>query len=80
MYVCVCKGVTDTQITDAVANGVDSLRGLRLQLGVGSQCGRCTNCACDLLNQAGVNAAPTMETGSFGGCAVVAYAAPAQDL
>ncbi len=41
MYVCLCKGITDTQIREAVRNGASSLREVRSQLGVASQCGKC---------------------------------------
>ena len=41
MYVCLCKGITDTQIKDAVCGGAASLRQVRKQLGVMSQCGKC---------------------------------------
>lgn len=41
MYVCICKGITDSQITDAVADGATNLRQVRKALGVASQCGKC---------------------------------------
>jgi bacterioferritin-associated ferredoxin len=41
MYVCICKGITDTQIRAAVQDGASSLRELRNTLGVASQCGKC---------------------------------------
>ena len=41
MYVCLCKGITDTQIRAAVADGASSLRDVRNSLGVASQCGKC---------------------------------------
>ncbi len=41
MYVCVCKGITDTQIRAAVEDGANSLRDVRNTLGVASQCGKC---------------------------------------
>ncbi len=41
MYVCICKGITDSQIRDAVCDGADSLRQVRKQLGAASQCGKC---------------------------------------
>lgn len=42
MYVCVCKGITDHQIKDAVYQGATSVGRLRKALGVASQCGKCT--------------------------------------
>jgi len=41
MYVCLCKGITDTQIRAAVQDGANSLRDVRNSLGVASQCGKC---------------------------------------
>lgn len=41
MYICVCKGVTDRQIRQALKSGCHSLRDLRDHLGVASQCGKC---------------------------------------
>ena len=41
MYVCLCKGVTDCQIREAVCEGACSMRELRKCLGVATQCGRC---------------------------------------
>lgn len=43
MYVCLCKGITDSQIKDAIYNGATSVNQLRKQLGVASQCGKCTS-------------------------------------
>lgn len=41
MYVCICKGITDSQIRAAVEDGASSLRDVRNTLGVASQCGKC---------------------------------------
>jgi bacterioferritin-associated ferredoxin len=41
MYICLCKGITDSQIRSAVENGAQSLREVRDRLGVMSQCGKC---------------------------------------
>ncbi|PKM04894.1 MAG: hypothetical protein CVV16_03135 [Gammaproteobacteria bacterium HGW-Gammaproteobacteria-6] len=43
MYVCLCKGVTDKQIRNAVAEGASSLRDLRQALDVATQCGKCAS-------------------------------------
>ncbi len=51
MYVCVCKAVTDKTIKQKVAEGLCSMRELKQCLGVGSQCGKCTSSAQDLLNR-----------------------------
>lgn len=40
MYVCLCKGITDSQIRSAAENGA-SIREIRDQLGVMTECGKC---------------------------------------
>lgn len=53
MYVCLCKGVNDKTIHQAVSSGeVSSMRDLRQQYGVASQCGCCKECAKTVLNEA----------------------------
>ncbi len=41
MYICLCKGITDTQIKESVTNGATSIRQVRRELGVASQCCKC---------------------------------------
>ena len=41
MYVCLCRGVTDNHIRDAIYEGCCSYREVRENLGVGTQCGKC---------------------------------------
>lgn len=50
MYVCICNGITDKQIRNAVAGGATSLQLLRDELGVASQCGSCTEQALSFLD------------------------------
>lgn len=45
MYVCLCKGVTDHAIQDAVSAGAQSLRDVSRELGVARQCGKCASLA-----------------------------------
>lgn len=52
MYVCLCHGVTETQIEAAVANGARCMGDLRKSLNVTSTCGRCASCARNCLRQA----------------------------
>ncbi len=49
MYVCICKGITDTQIRAAVEDGASSLRDVHSALGVASQCGKCGIIARDIV-------------------------------
>lgn len=41
MYVCLCRGITDQDIKDALADGANSYRDIREQLDLGTCCGRC---------------------------------------
>ena len=41
MYICVCKGVTDQAIRQAVLQGAERMRDLKASLGVTEQCGIC---------------------------------------
>ena len=41
MYVCLCQGVTDHQIREAIYEGCCSYRDVRVATGVGTQCGKC---------------------------------------
>jgi bacterioferritin-associated ferredoxin len=52
MYVCLCKGITDSNIRDAVAGGLTNYRELRLALGLSSQCGRCAVHAREVFREA----------------------------
>jgi bacterioferritin-associated ferredoxin len=52
MIVCVCRRVSDQQIRQAVAEGAVSLECLQFDLGVATQCGRCADCACKVLDDA----------------------------
>jgi bacterioferritin-associated ferredoxin len=46
MYVCLCLGITDKTIKQAVLeDGVGNMRQLRKMLGAGSQCGKCVQMA-----------------------------------
>jgi bacterioferritin-associated ferredoxin len=45
MYVCLCQGVTDGQIRDAILEGCCSYRDVRQTLGVASKCGKCATVA-----------------------------------
>lgn len=45
MYVCLCKGITDRDITQSVRDGACSFGEVRDQLGVSTQCGKCARLA-----------------------------------
>lgn len=51
MYVCMCFGVTDKAIKQAVEeNGVGNLRELRQTLELGTQCGKCVQMAQQIID------------------------------
>lgn len=56
MYVCICNQVSDREIHGAVRLGVTTLDELADTLGVGTCCGRCRECAQNVL-QDGIAAA-----------------------
>jgi len=46
MFVCLCHGITDKAIKQAVLeDGVGNMRQLKQKLGVGTQCGKCIQMA-----------------------------------
>lgn len=51
MYVCMCEGITDSQIKKAASNGCTSMRELSKTTGVGTQCGRCVRTARNILRE-----------------------------
>lgn len=52
MYVCVCQAVTERDIHQAAQSGVKTLKDLRAQLGVTTECGRCAACSMQCLRNA----------------------------
>ena len=51
MYVCLCHGVTERHIEQAVDRGATRFKDLRRELRVATECGRCARCARDTLQQ-----------------------------
>ncbi len=41
MYICICHSVTDNDIRSCVESGARSMRDLRAQLSIATQCGKC---------------------------------------
>ena len=51
MFVCLCHGITDKQIQNAVREqGVGNVRELKQLLPVGSSCGTCVQMTQDIIN------------------------------
>lgn len=60
MYICLCKGITDNQIREAIVEGgAASWRDVSKQLGVSSQCGKCAVVAKQVVDDALAEAAAT---------------------
>ncbi len=55
MYVCLCNGITDRQICRAVQEGARSIDDLKADLGVATNCARCTDCAEQLIAEVLMN-------------------------
>ncbi|MEM0909632.1 MAG: (2Fe-2S)-binding protein [Pseudomonadota bacterium] len=52
MFVCICYGITDTQIQNAVQDeGVGNMRDLKKHLSIGAQCGSCVDAARQLIDE-----------------------------
>ncbi|MGD0961963.1 MAG: (2Fe-2S)-binding protein [Methylomonas sp.] len=52
MYICLCQAVTERDIEEATLSGVRTLEGLRRELQLGTECGRCTDAARQCLKSA----------------------------
>jgi bacterioferritin-associated ferredoxin len=66
MYVCLCKGVTDKQIRNAINEGACSMRDLRESLDVANQCGKCGRDCKSLLSESALaGAASPMQSAQF---------------
>ena len=42
MYICLCNAIKQSQIEDAIDNGIITFEGLQDALGVAMNCGACT--------------------------------------
>jgi bacterioferritin-associated ferredoxin len=56
LYVCICNAVTERQVRECVREGVCSVDELFFTLGIGSGCGRCRDCAAEVLRDAAAEA------------------------
>lgn len=51
MFVCLCNGVTDSQIKNAIKNkDIATIEDLIIKLNLGTDCGECLSEGIDLLN------------------------------
>jgi len=51
LYICICNAITERQVRDCARSGANSVDQLASELGVGAGCGRCLECAHDLLRE-----------------------------
>jgi bacterioferritin-associated ferredoxin len=51
MYICICNAVTEREVRECAGNGATCLDDLTRQLGVGAECGRCRECAMEVLEE-----------------------------
>jgi bacterioferritin-associated ferredoxin len=49
LYICICNAVTEKAVRECARNGACSIDELAYELGVGAGCGRCRECASELL-------------------------------
>jgi len=52
VYICICNGVTQTDIRQAAAAGCRSVPELTMRTGCGSSCGSCLDSAAQVLREA----------------------------
>ena len=52
MYVCICNGVTDSDIRRAAEAGCRTMPELTMRTGAGSTCGSCLDMASEILEAA----------------------------
>jgi bacterioferritin-associated ferredoxin len=45
MIVCICHGINEKALRNAVEAGATTMSDLQAQTGVGTCCGKCTDCA-----------------------------------
>lgn len=51
MYVCICNGYRDSEISDVARGGVRCARRAYFELGSGPRCGQCLEMAQDLIDE-----------------------------
>ncbi len=51
MYICLCHGITNSQVETAIEQGAQTLKQLSSELKIGSQCGKCCQSTKQVLNK-----------------------------
>ena len=52
MIVCICHGINEKAIHQAMADGACTMSDLACMTGIATCCGKCADCACNVLNEA----------------------------
>jgi len=52
VYICICNAVTQRQVEQSAREGARSVEELTAMLGVAAGCGRCRECAAEMLHDA----------------------------
>lgn len=51
MYICICNAITEREVRECAGSGACSVDDLASRLGLGAGCGRCRECAADMLKE-----------------------------
>ena len=51
MYICICNAITEKAVRECARQGACSVDQLASELGVGAGCGRCRDCANEVLRE-----------------------------
>ena len=60
MYICICNAITEKAVRECARQGARSVDQLASELGVGAGCGRCRDCANEVLREVQANQALTV--------------------
>ncbi|QBY04132.1 hypothetical protein E2K93_06920 [Thalassotalea sp. HSM 43] len=55
MFVCICHQITESDLANAVEQGANTMKEIREQLNVASQCGKCVQFAKQVLEEHNCN-------------------------
>lgn len=63
MFICICNGVTESQVRRAIEEGACTVHDLRARLGVATGCGCCAEFAAGLIPQTQASASSELQPG-----------------
>jgi bacterioferritin-associated ferredoxin len=58
MYVCLCQGISESRLQQAIVEGARSFEQLQSCTGVATCCGACEPCAREMLDRPELDSAP----------------------